>query len=92
VGREYSGYLAGKHALTANEIDQIGYRLAKELGHKSVYPVDADGDFPWQRVIDYAKASGRSKELDAITDQIGLRPVISSDPSLRLRELAKFVK
>jgi len=71
VGREYSDYLAGKYTLSRNEIDQIGYRLAKELGHKTVYPVDADGEFPWPRVVNYAKGSGRSKELDAIMGEIG---------------------
>ena len=28
--------------------------------------VDADGEFPYPRLVNYAKASGRSKELDAI--------------------------
>lgn len=71
VAREYGDYLAGKYTLTANEIDQIGYRLAKELGQPAIYPVDADGDFPWPRVVNYAKATGRSKELDAILADIG---------------------
>ena len=66
VGREYSDYLAGKYTLSRDEIDQIGYRLARELGHKTVCPVDADGEFPYQRLVNYAKASGRSKELDAV--------------------------
>jgi hypothetical protein len=68
---QYSDYLAGKYTLTRNEIDQIGYRLARELGHKTVYLVDADGEFPWPRVVNYAKGSGRAKELDAITAEIG---------------------
>jgi len=71
IPKRYADHVAGKHDLSRNEIEQIGFRLAKELGHKTVYPVDADGEFPWQRVIDYAKASGRSKELDAITGEIG---------------------
>ncbi len=71
AGREYSDYVAGKYTLSRNEIDQIGYRLAKELGHKTVYPVDVDGEFPFQRIVDYAKASGRSKELDAMLAEIG---------------------
>ena len=71
IPKRYADYLAGKYELSRNEIDQIGLRLAKELGHKTVYPVDADGDFPFQRVIDYAKASGRSKELEAIEDEVG---------------------
>lgn len=69
--QEYADYLAGKHTLSRNENDQIGYRLAKELGHKKIYPVDADGEFPWPRVVNYAKASGRSKELEAIMGEVG---------------------
>ena len=71
IPKRYADYLAGKYELTRNEIDQIGFRLAKELGHKTVYPVDADGDFPYPRIVNYAKASGRSKELDAMMDEIG---------------------
>ena len=71
VAREYSEYLSGKRALTNNEIDQIGYRLAKELGHKAVYPVDADGEFPYLPVSNYAKANGRSKELEALMGEVG---------------------
>lgn len=69
--KAYADYAAGKHELSRNEIEQIGFRLAKEMGHKTVYPVDADGEFPYQRVVDYAKASGRSKELDGIMSGFG---------------------
>ncbi|HEX7420304.1 MAG TPA: DUF5694 domain-containing protein [Thermoanaerobaculia bacterium] len=71
IPKRYADYLAGKHELTTNEVEQIGFRLAKELGHKTVYSVDVDGEFPWQRIVDYAKASGRSKDLDAIMSEIG---------------------
>ena len=71
IPKRYADYLAGKYELTPNEIDQIGLRLAKELGHKTVYPVDADGDFPYQRLVNYAKGIGRSKELDEIMNGFG---------------------
>jgi hypothetical protein len=71
ISKDYVDYLGGKHALTRNEIEQIGFRLAKELSHKTVYPVDADGEFPYHRLVNYAKASGRSKELDAIMGEFG---------------------
>jgi hypothetical protein len=41
------------------------------LGHKTVYPVDVDSEFPFQRIVDYAKASARSKELDALMNETG---------------------
>lgn len=71
IPKRYAEYLAGKYELSRNEVDQIGLRLAKELGHKTVYPVDVEGEFPFQRIVDYAKASGRSKELDAMMGEIG---------------------
>ncbi len=71
IPRLYADYLAGKHELTRNEIEQIGFRLAGELGQRTVYPGDVEGDFPFQRVVNYARASGRSKELDAILGDIG---------------------
>ena len=69
---QYADYLAGKRTLTSNEIEQLGFRLAKEMGHKTIYPVDVDGDFPWPRVVNYAKGSGRSREMDAIMSEIGI--------------------
>jgi len=64
--QEYTDYLAGKYVLSRNENDQIGYRLAKELGHRAIYPVDEDGDFPYYRVLNYAKANGRTQQFEAM--------------------------
>ena len=71
TAKDYADYLADKHELTRNEIEQVGFRLARELGHAAVYPVDADGEFPYPRLVKYAQATGRSKELDAIKEGFG---------------------
>jgi hypothetical protein len=71
TAKDYADYLAGRHELTRNEIEQIGFRLARELGHAAVHTVDADGEFPYPRLVNYAKATGRSKEMDAISDAFG---------------------
>lgn len=65
--KEYADYLTGKYTLSQNEIDQIGYRLAKEMGHKTIYSVDVDGDFPMQHVTNFAKASGKTAQMDALS-------------------------
>jgi Family of unknown function (DUF5694) len=70
VPKRYADYVAGKHELTRNEIEQLGFRLAKQLGHATIYPVDADGEFPFPRLADYMKAHGREKELDALTAEV----------------------
>ncbi len=68
--KRYADYLAGTYELSRNEIEQIGFRLAKDMGHTAVYPVDADGDFPLPRVINYAKATGQSAKYDDWMGQI----------------------
>lgn len=59
----FAEYLAGGYELTRNETDQLGFRLARALGHDSVHPVDVHGDFPYPRVAKYAAATGRGAEL-----------------------------
>ena len=78
ISKRYGDYLVGKHELTRNETEQIGFRLAKQLGQKSVYPVDVDGEFPFPRVVDYAKARGRTKEFDALMGEISDRAKATS--------------
>ena len=73
IASDYADYLAGRHELTRNEIEQLGFRLAEALGQKAIYPVDADGEFPYQRLVNYAKAAGRSRELQDTMDVFGER-------------------
>jgi len=67
----YGDYLAGKHELSRDEREQIGFRLAKELKHSKIYAIDSDGDFPFPAVQDYAKAHGRDEELGSLMGQVG---------------------
>lgn len=66
ISQRYADYVAGNYALTRNETDQLGFRLAKELGHETVYPVDVSGEFPYPRLVKYAQATGRATEFDAL--------------------------
>jgi len=50
----YNNYRTGKSPLRRNEIDQVGFRLAKQLGHAKLYAVDANSftdenekKYPW---------------------------------------------
>ena len=77
--QRYADYLTGKYALTRNEIDQIGYRLAKEMGHRAIYPVDVDGDFPYLRVVNWATANGLKEKFDALAAGTGARVKAEGD-------------
>ena len=91
AGQKYSDYLAGKYTLSRDETDQIGYRLAKELGLHAVYPVNVDGEFPIQRVSNYAKANGRTEKFDAIMATAGGR-VKEQDEFLRSHTVLEMLE
>lgn len=40
IQQDYANYLKGAYKLTANEREQLGFRLAQQLGHPQVYLVD----------------------------------------------------
>jgi uncharacterized protein DUF5694 len=69
LDRRYADYRAGRYALTADERDQIGLRLAARLGLARVDAVDWSGDPPGQESdYDYpawAEAHGRGDEWRA---------------------------
>lgn len=59
----YLQYLAGKLTLKADEVDQIGFRLAKVLNHKQLYPVDRKTEFDLDPVKKFAEQNGQSEIL-----------------------------
>lgn len=61
---QYGRYLRGEYRLTRNEIDQIGFRLAKELNHPRVYGIDAAGAFDIGRVFEFAAANNQQGIVD----------------------------
>lgn len=69
VADRYKQYLAGTLAPSRNEVVQLGFRLAKTTGAE-VYSLDADGDFPYQRLKNFAETRGFSKLLDEMNAAI----------------------
>ncbi len=74
---KYQAYLAGEHPLAANERQQIGMRLAAELGHERLYAADFTidrfevyMDFPG--MIAAAEKAGQSRLIES-NSQIGAR-------------------
>jgi len=63
VAERYKQYLAGTLPPSRNEVVQLGFRLAKTTGAE-VYSLDADGDFPYERLKNFAETRGFSKLLD----------------------------
>lgn len=66
----YSNYLAGKDTLTANEIDQLGFRLAKQLGHTQVYAIDYQLNLPDHELMDYFQRNNKMAEFELFIKRI----------------------
>ena len=50
----YVAYRAGRHTLTRNEVQQLGFRLAARFDHARVHPIDHGGEFPFGPLMQYA--------------------------------------
>ncbi len=65
----YHEFLEGNHSLTANETEQVGFRLAKELGHKTIYPIDTKGDMDFETFFKSASTKVVA-EMQALTTEM----------------------
>ncbi len=61
----YACYLADKSPPSRNEIEQIGFRLAKAAGAKALHGIDAEIELPLAAVLDWAAAHDQGR-LDAL--------------------------
>lgn len=52
----YHAYRSGRHELSRNETQQLGFRLAAMFEHPRVYPIDHTGEFPFDSLMGYARA------------------------------------
>lgn len=69
LDRRYDDYREGSYTLTAEETDQIGFRLARMLGHDRLHYVRYSGAFPLDEVQAFATANGREGEYrEALSD------------------------
>ncbi|HSR70600.1 MAG TPA: DUF5694 domain-containing protein [Acidobacteriota bacterium] len=51
----YKAYRAGQHELSRNETEQVGFRLAAQLEHPRLFPIDYRNPFPFQAVVEWAQ-------------------------------------
>jgi vacuolar-type H+-ATPase subunit H len=64
VNGEYQAYLKGEYKLKADEIDQIAYRLARELGQKQLYAADTKLDMDFEGIMAAAAKNAQQPLMD----------------------------
>jgi hypothetical protein len=70
LASKYAQYVAGKRKLDRNEIQQLGFRVAKKLGLKTVCGVDNRPGLNMGKYKQFAKAAGLSNEYNALVKNL----------------------
>jgi hypothetical protein len=66
LNARYAAYVAGRDTLRRSEVDQIGFRLARRLGHPRVYPIDHRLDLAFEETIAWAATNGLTEIVERI--------------------------
>ena len=67
----YALYRAGTLPESRNEVVQLGFRLASQLGLERVHGIDVGGEFPFGPVKEFAGSRGQGDRLDATMAAVG---------------------
>ncbi|MBT2663396.1 DUF5694 domain-containing protein [Bacillus sp. ISL-45] len=73
LNNQYQTFIKGDYTITINEIDQIGFRLAKVCGHKRVYAVDwnkDEDDIPDLSGLEEWKGTDKYKAFTMLAQEI----------------------
>lgn len=60
LDQRYAAYVSGQAELRRNESEQIGFRLAKMLGHERVFAVDYRSELDFAGVLSWAQSHGQA--------------------------------
>lgn len=70
INARYQKYLEGKFAMTANEIYQIGFRLAKKMEHQKVYGIDHQMDLPFEALMLFCQENNQMDAMQKFISEI----------------------
>ena len=59
----YRAYVAGSYQLTRNEVDQVAFRLAKQMGHAGVWAIDHQMGLAFDKAMEFAARNGQQDEV-----------------------------
>lgn len=90
LNARFRRYAAGQDTLRRNEIDQIGFRLAKRSGHSRVYAIDYSQDEDIGRVVGWAAQHGDTGFVNGV-QRFGARLQAQSD-SLRVLSITDYLR
>jgi hypothetical protein len=84
INERYRRYLEGSHTLGRSESEQIGFRLAKRLGHERVYAVDYPGNEDIAAALGFAAQNG---QMEIVQEAQAFMQRLQSDMERQQRTL-----
>lgn len=87
IQQDYANYLKGGYKLTANEREQLGFRLAQQLGHQQVYLIDHLIGMDTNAVIAAAQQSNNKAFLTGFQKVIGeVQEIMKRQAAMTVRD------
>lgn len=92
IHKRLASYLAGRYTLTADEIDQLGLRLAKTLKQQTLYGIDFKEDLTFEAMFRYAEQNQQGALVQGVMSEVEnkLKPRLSPD-SMEKRSLRQIL-
>lgn len=92
IQKRLANYLAGHYTLTADEVDQLGLRLAKNLHHQTVYGIDFEEDLAFEAMFRYAEQNQQGALVQSVMSEMEtkLKPRLSPD-SMEKRSMRQIL-
>lgn len=81
INDQYNLYLQKQFELKENETYQVAFRLAQELNHKKLYPIDYKKDMDFQAVMKSATSNGQQKFLESFQKAMGFITQMQAETS-----------
>ncbi len=87
----YALFLKDRFDLPINETYQIGFRLAKEMGHSKIYGIDSKLNLPFDLLTKYCQENNKMAEFQKIVE---LAKTLTAEKTEELKQqhLSKFLK
>ncbi len=88
----FQQYVANKYTLKKSEDEQVGFRLAKQMGHAKVYCVDDHGiGFPYNEMVEYATNNDQLSVLERGNTFVE-KLIKEESENLHQQTIAQFLK
>ncbi len=81
VNDNYTLFLQNKFELKESETYQVAFRLAKELNHKQLYPIDFKKEMDFDAVLKSAATNGQQKFLERFQQVMGFVTKMQAEAS-----------